>query len=131
MLSPPAFDRDKYQAAPEDYLSVSMPGRVWQSAQPGPEVPAIETLTRMRHVLRKGESIRLQVRTKPSMPVSFMATDLGTFSNGLTSISLAADKRGVAEAVFTASSGANNSTEVLAASPAASGRIRFEIRILP
>lgn len=131
MLSPPEFDRQSYQADPEAFLSITVPGRVWQSAQPGPDVPLIEQLSKSRHVVRKGEAIRLEVKTLPAMPVSFLATDLGTFENGLSSISVAAGDDGVAEAVFTASSGSDQSTEVLASSPVTSGRVSFSVRILP
>ncbi|MEO1619326.1 MAG: hypothetical protein AAFV88_26060, partial [Planctomycetota bacterium] len=125
----PAFDLESYQQNPDAYLSRVVPGRVWQSAQPSAETPRLATQSSLRHAMKKGESIRLQLLTDPEMPVSLMATDLGTFSNGLGSITVAANSDGLAEAIFTASSGSARSTKVLAASPVTSGRVRFDISI--
>lgn len=130
MLSAPPFDRSSYESDPQSYLAKTVPGRVFQSAQPAPEVDVVGQLSKTRHVLRKGESVRLQIRTEPGMPGNFMATDLGTFASGLSSTSVAADADGIAEAVFTASGGLSGETQVLASSPVTSGRVRFSVRVV-
>ncbi|MEM6472465.1 MAG: hypothetical protein AAF802_23085 [Planctomycetota bacterium] len=130
MMQAPAFDLDTYRQNPEAYLSRVVPGRVFHSAQPSEETPRLETQSEFRHAMRKGESIRLRLLTEPTMPVSFMTMDLGTFSNGLTAITVSANEEGVAEAIFTASAGSSRKTKILAASPVTSGRVRYDITIV-
>jgi len=51
--------------------------------------------------------------------------DLGTFSNGLTAITVRADEEGVAKATYTASGGVIADVSVLVGSPLASGQVSF------
>ncbi len=124
------FDRAAYLANPTFYLEQHVPGRVWQSAIPGPGVPALQRQTPRRQVLRRGEAVRLAVATEPQMPATFTSFDIGTFDNGLASITVAANDGGVASAVFYASPGKVGEVNVVAASPAATERIKFDITIL-
>ena len=125
------FDRASYEADPESYLAVHEPGRIWQSAQPGPDVPLIQPEGKRTHTIKQGESVRLSVTTEPKMPVTYTSFDLGTFSNGLASITVAANDQGVANATFSGSSGTAGQINILAASPAATGRIKFNVFVLP
>ncbi len=126
MFMPKPFDRQAYEKNPEAYLAVHEPGRVWQSAQPGEGVPVLERIGRRMQVIRQGESVRLKVKTEPGMPVTFASFDLGTFDNGLTVISVAADEEGIAEAAFHGSNVFGN-VHILAASPVATERVKFQV----
>lgn len=127
----PVFDRAEYERDPKAYLDRSVPGRVWAPAQPGPGVPVLARRSSRRESLRQGESVRLKVGVPSGSPVTFTSFDLGSFENQLTSITVAADSDGVATAVFTATSGTIGRVNVLAASPLAAGRSRFQLDVLP
>lgn len=125
------FDQASYEKSPDAYLEKFQPGRVWQSAQPGPGVPLIGRISSRNQSMKQGESVRLQVKTKPNAPVSYSSFDLGAFENKLPSITVAADEDGIAEAVFTATSGTIARVHIVAASPVATGRLPFEIYVEP
>ena len=129
-FSPPPFDLQKYQKDPDAYLDLHVPGRMWQTAQPGEGVPVLVSKSKRRLTLRKGESVRLSVETKPNMPATFTSVDLGTFDNGLNTISVQADENGVATAAFTASGGVGNMIHVVAASPVATERVQFQVFVV-
>lgn len=78
----------------------------------------------------QGEPVPLKVRTIPNAPVTFTSFDLGSFSNRLTSITVAADKDGVATAQFTGTPGTYNDVNILAASPMTSGQVKFVITVI-
>ncbi|QDT07432.1 hypothetical protein K227x_58590 [Rubripirellula lacrimiformis] len=127
---PEPFDRQAYEESPEAYLSLHVPGRVWQSAQPGPDVPVVESFGKRNHRMRHGESVRLQLKTQAAMPATFTSFDNGVFSNGLTSITVKADKDGVATANFRASSGTAGEINIIAASPVATERVVYRVNVV-
>ena len=131
VMAPDEFDLAAYKRDPAAYLEIHEPARVWQTAQPGDGVPVLKPVTAQRHRLKHGESVRLQVKTAPEMPVTFTSFDLGLFANGLTSISVSADAKGVAEAEFYGSSGTMGEVNVLAGSPAAAEHVRFVVFVQP
>ena len=97
IITPAPFDLAAYQRNPQAYLNVIEPGRVFQVAQPGPEVPRIAPLSPLAVAIPQGSSTPLQVRVPPGMPVTFTSFDLGRFAeNQLTSITVAANDQGVA-----------------------------------
>jgi hypothetical protein len=126
---PAAFDAEAYRADPKAYLAAIEPGRVFVPAQPGEGVPPIRSEGKRFHRLKQGESVRLKVAAVPGAPVAFASQDLGQFENSLTSITIAANEEGVAEAVYTASGGTIDLVQVLAASPMASGQVQFTIDV--
>jgi hypothetical protein len=126
---PSVFDANAYRADPQAYLSAIEPGRVFVPAQPGEGVPPIRSEGKRFHRLKQGESVRLKVAASPGAPVAFASQDLGQFENSLTSITIAANEEGVAEAVYTASGGTIDLVQVLAASPMASGQVQFTIDV--
>ena len=73
--------------------------------------------------------MRLKVAASPGAPVAFASQDLGQFENSLTSITIAANEEGVAEAVYTASGGTIDLVQILAASPMASGQVQLTIDV--
>ncbi|WP_246146324.1 hypothetical protein [Rubripirellula lacrimiformis] len=80
--------------------------------------------------MRHGESVRLQLKTQAAMPATFTSFDNGVFSNGLTSITVKADKDGVATANFRASSGTAGEINIIAASPVATERVVYRVNVV-
>ena len=130
LIMPAPFDEAAFVADPESYLAISEPGRVWQPAQPGPDVPALQAFGPTRHRIGFGETASLMVRTLPNRPVSFTSFDLGTFqANGLPNITVQANELGYAGVTFVASGGAIADVSILCASPVASGQVPFTVII--
>ncbi len=126
---PENFDAESFRRSPEEYISKVEPGRVWQSAQPGEEVPVLIAVGPTFQKMNQGESVTLRVRTAPSSPVTFTSFDMGAFENRLPSITALADGEGIAEAIFTATTGTHHLVNVLTASPLASGTQRFQLDV--
>ncbi|MCK6472735.1 MAG: hypothetical protein L6R28_13415 [Planctomycetes bacterium] len=131
MLPPKAFDADAFARNPDLYTQAHEPGRVFQAAQPGRDVPALRAEGSRFHALKQGESAELVVRGKPGAPVSFTTFDMGTFAeNKLSTVTVRADDKGLARATFVASAGAINDVNILAASPLASGDVSFKVEVV-
>ena len=124
------FDRAAYEKDPQPYLDEVEPGRIWQSADEGEGVMPIGRLGDFYRKLIQGESAPLSVRTAPNAPATFYSPALGRFEKQLTSITVKADEKGIATAVYTASLGSHDEVTVVAASPMVSGQARFLIDIL-
>ena len=90
----------------------------------------LTSATKKKHVIKQGESVRLQVNTLPNMPVTFASFDLGTFDNGLTTKTVAADASGLASAAFTGTSGVAGEINLIAASPVATERVNFQVFVV-
>lgn len=125
----PAFDPETYASDPDTYLHTVEPSRALRSASPGPDVPAIGSEVGAQSSLRLGESIRLTAQVPASMPVTFTSFNGGQFENRLPSITVAADAEGRATAVYTASGSAEPKVGIMAASPIASGKLRYRIHV--
>ena len=125
MVLPQPFDAAAYKTNPAAYLDVVEPGRVWQPAQPGPNVPRIAALTARMFSVDQGVPTEIRVQSVPGAPVSFTAFDGGAFDNLLTSITVRADDKGVAKVTFTGTTGVINDVNILAASPLTSGQIKY------
>lgn len=123
------FDPDSFAQNPDAYLNVSEPGRVWQAAQPGPDVTRIRSQGSRFRELEQGQTVSLRARVVPRAPVTFTSFDLGEFQNRLTSITVRADEQGIAAARFTATSGTINDVNILAASPLTSGQLKFTVNV--
>lgn len=130
VFAPDDFNLDQYRAAPEEYLNVVEPGRVFQPAQPGDTVPVIQTSTPPMQSIKAGESVRLSVRVPADSPVTFTSFMLGSFENQLPSITVESDQQGNAEVTFTATPGAGPDVRIVAASPVSSGQSRFLIAVI-
>ncbi len=130
MLSPAPFDPAQFAKDPQAYLNVIEPGRVFQCAQPGPDVPALESLGPAYATITAKGSVPLAVKGAPNAPVTFTALDLGMFQeNELNTITVQADGTGIARVTFAATKGAINDCHILAGSPLASGKIAFTVNI--
>jgi hypothetical protein len=129
LATPPKFDAQAYAANPAAYLTTIEPGRVFHPAQPGKGVKRLGALSASRQRVAQGKSVRLRVGAPPKAPVTFTSFDLGEFSNRLTSITVAADERGVAAVDFFGTSGTVENVNILAASPVTSGQVRFLVYV--
>lgn len=123
------FDAEEWKRDPSIYLATIEPGRVFQPAQPGPDVTRLRMLSPRRLKAEQGEVVPLKVRTEPNSPVTYSSFDLGQFENQLSSITVRADDRGIAIARFTGSSGTLNDVNILAASPVTSGQVKFIVNV--
>jgi hypothetical protein len=129
MLAPKPFDEQAYRKNPETYLNTVEPGRVFQCAQPGPNVPALNRDSKPGLRTVQGETVSLKVRAPSGAPVTFTSFDSGAFQNQLPSITVAAGDDGVAIARFTGTPGTYGLVNILAGSPLASGRVSFVVDI--
>lgn len=135
MFHRPKTPFDKSLLKPENseaytkYLSQHAPGRIYQIASPGEDVPILRVVGKDFHSIRPGECVTLSVGAAPDAPVTFATTDLGSFKNGLQSITVKADSRGLAKAKFTATSGARFDTRIKVGCPLASGNVDFTVNI--
>ena len=130
MIPAPKFDRARYEADPETYLNTIEPGRVWQSAKPGPGVTPLKRTSGYVHEVLQGETVVLEAAAEPGMPVTFVSPKLGQFDNLLSTTTVKANQEGVATANFKASTGTRGEVEVFAASPVHSGRARYLINVV-
>ena len=128
-LAPQPFDAKSYEADPEKYLSVVEPGRVFQTAQPGAKVPQLNPRGSLLRSMIQGDTVTLEVLAPAGAPVTFTSFDLGAFENKLTSMTVKADKRGLASVKFTATPGTIGNCSILAGCPVASGQVRFMMDI--
>ena len=130
LIPPKPFDRVAYSKDPAAYLNVVEPGRVFQVAQPGTDVPRIEPIgATLAHVVQGG-STPLRVRAPAGMPVTFTSFDLGRFQeNQLTCITVAASESGVAAVTFVGASGTTGAVNILAACPVTAGQVQFQIQV--
>jgi hypothetical protein len=129
MMRPRSFDAKAHQASPAAYLEVVEPGRVFQTAEAGPGVPRLAAAGNTFHEVAQGQAATLRVQAPAGAPVSFSAFDGGQFDNQLSSITVRADARGVAETRLLATSGTIEDLNVLAGSPMASGQVKFVVNV--
>jgi hypothetical protein len=123
------FNEKSYKADPSAYLNTVEPGRVFQTAQPGPNVPVLKRASADFCRVTQGESVLLRVNAPAGAPVSFTSLDCGQFGNLLPAITVQANDKGVAEAKFTTTPGTINKIHILAGSPLASSQVRFVVSV--
>ena len=130
---PSPFDLKRYRSDKDyrkQYLTTVEPSRVFSPAQPGRDVVRIQPLSPREQDIVQGERLKLRVAGVPDSPISFTSMDLGRFvGNELTSITVNADSRGVAEVEFTAPPGTIERVNIMAASPVASGQVRLVVNV--
>jgi len=129
MVAPLPFDPVAYAKDPKPYLSVTEPGRVFDTAAPTATTPVLRPVTATTASVAPGGTVRLAVRTAPGAPVSWLSTDLGSFDNRLVSMTVASGADGIAEAHFTATPGVAGRVTIQAGSPLASGQVRFVLEV--
>ncbi len=123
------FDPEAYKADPDSYINTIELGRVFQSAQPGPDVKRIQAVSARFQRVTQGEQVPMVVQATPDAPVTFTSFNLGHFDNQLTSITIKADAEGRAAVRYTAAKGTVNDVSVLAASPMTSAQAEFRVLV--
>jgi hypothetical protein len=130
MIESKPFDQAAFDADPDSYLRVIIPGRVFQCAQPGAGVAALRSTGPRQHRIEPGGSVKLEVKGAQRAPVTFTSSDMGAFAeNKLNSITVRADENGLASVTFVATPGADGDVNILAGSPLASGQARFVVMV--
>lgn len=129
MVEPAIFDAGQYALNPQSYLDTIEPGRVFQTAQPGPDVPELVPAGATAASILPNQSVDVAVITAPGAPVSWSSLDLGSFQNGLNAITVPADRTGKAAVTFTATPGVSHLVHILAGSPLASGQVAFQVDV--
>jgi hypothetical protein len=129
LVKPAAFDAARWSSDVDYkawYLTNPEPGRIWQSAEPGPTVPILTAAVPLRQATSGFGSVTLSVTTVANQPVTFLSYGGATFGiNGAQVITVAADATGLA--TVTANAPRLGTSPVVAASPAASGSLRFVV----
>lgn len=128
-VQPKPFDAVAYRLDAQVYLNTVEPGRVFQAAEPGPDVTPLQVTGKRFHRVTQEDQVVLSVQAEPNAPVTFTSFKLGHFQNQLTSTTVQANAEGRAEARFTAASGTIDNVEILAASPMNSGQARFLVNV--
>jgi hypothetical protein len=129
LIPPKPFDATSYKSDPKSYLNTVEPGRCFQSAQPGKDVPRLRPLSPQLQSVAQGQFVVLKVQVAPKAPCSFTSFDLGKFQNELTAITVEANEKGEAETKFYGTPGTINEVKILAASPTSSGHARFMVNV--
>jgi hypothetical protein len=129
LMPPKKFDPAAYQRDPQGYLQTVEPGRVFQPKQPGKGVKRIKRASPQFVRIKQNTSTRLCVQALPGAPVSWTSFDCGKFANQLTSITVQADERGLAETEFFGTPGTIEDVHILCASPMTSGQIRYTVHV--
>jgi hypothetical protein len=133
LVAPPPFDRQRWlsgdAAFMAAYLQESQPGRVFQPAEPGAGVPKLRFASAPGVVMAQGSTCGLSVAAPVGAPVSFAVMDGGVFGNQLAAQTVRAGEDGRAMVLYTATAGVIEDVSILAASPLASGQLRFRIHV--
>lgn len=111
-------------------LNTVDPGRIFQTATPGPGVPELTVVGASEQRIQQGRSAEIAFRAAPDAPVSFLSREGGQFPNGQAAITVLADAEGIARTVFTATPGTVDDVYVQAGSPAAVGTASVVIHVL-
>ena len=128
-IAPAPFDEKKFRADPNAYLAEVEPGRIYQSAQPGKNVPRIKILSKAFSNVVQGEKVFFKVKVNSGDPVTFHSSEMGEFSNRLSTITVRANEEGVAKAEFLTTPGMQGLVNVLVASPRTSGQAHFYVNV--
>lgn len=125
----PKFDHGAYLADPESYLNEIAPGRIYDVLPDSFETPATRRVGRYRYKVLQGETIILRAKTEPEMPVTFYSSRLGSFNGGVSTVTVAADEQGIAQAEFKTTTGMYGEIDIVAASPVRSGQARYLVDV--
>jgi len=133
LASPPNFDAALWVGDANYrtlYLSTVDPARVWGSATPGAAIPSLRATSARRQSISAGGTVTLSVTGAASAPVTFVCTGFGSFTANLGNvITVLADTAGIASVTYKSASAGR--TPILAASPLATGTVRFLVQVTP
>lgn len=114
----------------EKALRTVDPARVFATAKPGPDVPALRIEGPSEQRIQPGESAPVTVRTAPDEVVTFFTKEGGLFPNQQSCITVLADETGIARTLLTANPGTVDDVYIMAGSPAAIGTISLVVHVL-
>lgn len=123
---------DGYRAG---YVGRIEPGRVFQSAQAGPEVPALaaigpQALELPAWSVDAQPTVELSVIATAAAPVTFNSFDSGAFvETRLPTATVIAGDDGLARVRYYATEGTVDRVRILAASPFSSGQVEFQVQV--
>lgn len=130
-INPAPFDAARFAADPQTYLNTVEPGRVFQTAEAGPDaLPLIAAIDHIIQVPALG-STPLSVTGKPGAPVSFTILDGGMFENHLSATTVVADEHGRAQVLYTATPGTVDDVQILVGSPLTVGTLTLMVHVAP
>lgn len=127
LIPPKPFDPEAFAADPESYLNEVVPGRAFETSQPGPGVRVLLRGSPQYSRIKQGESTKLRVLAQPKAPVTFTSFDLGKLGNGLTSQTVLANDKGIAEVEFFGTPGTYSDVNILAGSPLLTEQVKFVV----
>ncbi len=131
LVLPEPFDANRWAndaTYRTDYIAGIVPGRVWQSANPGASIPELTTTGSRRITVASNGQVTLSVTTIANAPVSFTTMGTGYFTlNGQGGVTVQANAAGLATVNYQAP--INGIVPILVASPLASGLIRLQIAV--
>ena len=128
LIAPQKFDPTNV----DDYVNSIAPGRCFQVADPGPTVQQLRHGGPRAMRARQDQTVVLRARAVPGAPVTFTSMHAGFFEASLLpTITVAADKAGVAEAKYKPGPGVTNDVRIVAGSPLCSGTIRYLVVVEP
>lgn len=128
-----AFDAARWAADASyraTWLASYDPARIWRPAEPGAGIPVLTSVAGRRLATQPGGQVTISVRAAAGAPVQFVCLGNGRFhdtGHGAQAVSAGAD--GVAAVVLDATY--TGDIVILAASPMASGVVRFLVRSQP
>ncbi len=129
LVAPSPFDRAAFERDPLPYFDVVEPGRVWQTAESGPNVKTLEAEGPAHLETEPQGSVKLSVIGEPNAPVTFTSFDRGAFENDLSSITVLSNSAGEARVRFTATLGTIEDVNILSASPLSAGQVAFLVTV--
>jgi len=129
-FKPKPFDKQAFEANPKAYLDLVEPGRVWDVGDPSKGAKDLLPKGQQVFDIKPLGTIKLAVQAEQLAPVTFTTFDFGTFSNQMTSITVRADKEGVATVDYTAIQGTTGDVDILAASPLSAGQVNFKVTVV-
>ena len=128
-VKPEPFDREEYDKNPRDYLDKVRPGRIFDTAKPGPGVTPLVRASQNMFTVLQGEKVVLKVNAEPGSPVTFYTGQVGEFDNRLSTYTTQANEEGIASTTYHATSGTRGLIEIAAASPVHTGQLQFFVRV--
>jgi hypothetical protein len=120
------YDHEGFLTDSSLYLSEAIPSRAFETS-PSSDSPQLKALSPYMTEAIQGDFVTLIIQATPNSAVSFFSPDLGSFSNGLTSMSVQANSSGVASLDFKLSAGTYGRCNIVCASPLSKGLGKFVI----
>ena len=121
-------EQEAFKADPTKYCNEIVPGRVFCTAQPAPDVPVLKAVGERMIRVGQNEPAKLTVKGAPLSAITFTSMDAGAFlESKLNSATVRADKEGNATATYVAGPGVTEDVNILSGSCFSSGQVSYKI----